>query len=207
MDLPIEVNGGAEPQRTSEILARFGQKANGDGMDVGALLDAMKDRGFGIIIFLFSIPNAILPIAWILGTPVLIFSAQLVLGYREPWLPGSMRRASFSRDTFGKIISYAVRYLQKLETLLKPRWMWLTGPFVERILGLYMVFLTLVLLVPIVPLGNAMPAFALGIMAVGIMERDGIAIIVGSLIGAAGAAYVFLMLGGAYVAFKAIFGL
>jgi hypothetical protein len=184
MDLSVRADDEAQPERTSEILARLVQRTDVGNTNVGTLLDGMKDRGFGLIIFLFSLPNAVLPIAWILGTPVLIFSIQLVLGYTEPWLPGSMRRASVSRDTFAKLISFAVRYLQKMETLLQPRWTWLTGRFMERVLGLYMVFLTLVLLVPIVPFGNALPAFGLGIIAVGIMERDGIAIIIGSLIGA-----------------------
>lgn len=207
MDLPVGVENEAEPLRTSQILTRVAQEADAEHMDVGTLLDGLKDRGFGLIIFLFSLPNAVLPIAWILGTPVLFFASQLVLGYSEPWLPGRMRRARLGRETFAKLTGYAVKYLQVLERLLRPRWIWMTGHFMERILGLYMVFLTLVLLVPIVPFGNALPAFGLGIMAVGIMERDGLAIVIGSLIGALGSAYVFLALGGAYVAFKAIFGL
>lgn len=207
MDMPIATTSTGEPERTSDILARLANNADVEHMDIGRLLDGLKDRGFGIIIFLFALPNAVLPIAWILGTPVLFFAFQLVLGYTEPWLPAKMRNARLGQETFTRLTGYAVKYLRILEGLLQPRLMWLTGHFMERILGVYMVFLTLVLLVPIVPFGNALPAFGIGIMAVGIMERDGIAIILGSLIGAVGATYVFLVLGGAYTAFKAIIGL
>lgn len=206
MDMLAGIRSEVEPQRTSEILERLAKDVGGGDTNVGVLLDGMKERGFGLIIFLFSLPNAILPIAWILGTPVLFFSAQLALGYREPWLPSPMRRAGIGRDSASKLLGFTTRYLQWMEGLAKPRLMWLTMPFMERIIGAYLVFLTLVLLVPIVPFGNALPAFGLGIMAVGILERDGLALIIGALIGAVGATYVFLMLGGAYVAFKSIFG-
>ncbi len=206
MDALVKPENEIAPERTSEILVRLAEENSHPGVTIGALLDALKDRGFGVVLILFSFPNAILPIAWILGTPILYFAVQLVLGLREPWLPEALRRPSVSHETFDRLMAYVIKYLRIVEQWLEPRWTWLTSRAMERVIGVYMVLLTLVLLVPIVPFGNALPAFGVGVMAVGLLEKDGLAIIVGALIGAAGAAYVLAVIGGAFAAIKAIFG-
>ncbi len=206
MDTRVKPDNEIVPERTSEILARLAEENNNPGVTIGALLDALKDRGFGIVLILFSFPNAVLPIAWILGTPILFFAVQLVLGLGEPWLPEALRRPSVSHETFDRLMAYVIKYLRIAEQWLKPRWTWLTGRSMERFIGVYMVFLTLMLLVPIVPFGNALPAFGIGVIAAGLLEKDGLAIVIGSLVGAVGAVYVLAVIGGAFAAIKAIFG-
>ena len=196
----------AVPERTSEIVARVAQQNGGDSITVGRLMEALSDRSFGVIIILFALPNAILPIAWVLGTPILLFAIQLVIGRQKPWLPEFMSRQEISRDTFTKIANYVVRYLSLMEQWLKPRWSWLTSGVAERVIGLWLVFLVLVLLVP-VPFGNALPSFGISIIAAGLIQKDGGAILVGSLVGLAGTLYVVALLGGLLTAFRAIFGL
>jgi hypothetical protein len=195
----------ARPERASEILDRLARETQTESVDVGMLLEALKDRSFGIIIILFALPNAILPVAWVLGTPILLFSIQMTMGRQEPWLPEIMRRPQLSRETFARVMAYVARYLGIIESWLQPRWMWLTSNVMERVIGAYLIFLTLVLLVP-VPFGNALPSFGIAIIAAGLLEKDGVAIIVGSIIGLAGTVYVFALIGGAVAAFKAIFG-
>lgn len=195
----------AAPARASEILDRLARETQTESVDVGMLLEALKDRSFGIIIILFALPNAILPVAWVLGTPILLFSIQMTMGRQEPWLPEIMRRPKLSRETFARVMAYVARYLGIIESWLQPRWMWLTSNVMERVIGAYLIFLTLVLLVP-VPFGNALPSFGIAIIAAGLLEKDGLAIIVGSIIGLAGTVYVFALIGGAVAAFKAIFG-
>jgi hypothetical protein len=47
----------------------------------------------------------------------------------------------------------------------------------------------------------------IAIIAAGLLEKDGLAIVIGSLIGLSGAVYVVAVIGGVWAAFKAIFGL
>lgn len=192
------------PERASEILARLAQTEL-ENIDVGTLLEALKDRSFGIILILFALPNAILPVAWVLGTPILLFAIQMTMGRQEPWLPEIMRRPKLSRETFIKVMDYVSRYLAVIESWLKPRWNWLTTNRMERVIGAYLVFLTVVLLVP-VPFGNALPSFGIAIIAAGLLEKDGVAILVGAIIGLIGTVYILAVIGGALAAFKAIFG-
>jgi hypothetical protein len=208
MDHKVGVLGSAQVthERTSDIIARLARDYEGDKISVGRLMEALQDRSFGVIIILFALPNAIIPIAWVLGTPILLFAIQLVMGRQKPWLPDFMSRQEIGRETFVKASDYVVRYLAMMERWLKPRWAWLTTDMAERLIGLWMVFLVLVLLVP-VPFGNALPAFGISIIAAGLVEKDGLAIMVGSLIGLAGTFYVVALLGGLLAAFRAIFGL
>jgi hypothetical protein len=193
-------------ESASEILARLGRETEAESVDVGMLLDALKDRSFGIILILFALPNVILPVAWVLGTPILLFSIQMMLGWQKPWLPAILRRPQLGRETFVKLMDYVSRYLSIIESWLKPRWTWLTTDRMERVIGAYLTFLTIVLLVP-VPFGNALPSFGIAIIAAGLLEKDGVAIVVGSIIGLIGTGYIAALIGGVVAAGKAIFGL
>ncbi len=196
----------ATPERTSLIVGRLAAKAQHGRIDIGMIVDALYDRSFGVIIILFALPNAIFPVAWVLGTPILLFTIQMALGRQEPWLPNFMRRQSLNQEIFARIIRYVVYYLTKIEAWLKPRWNFLTTNAMERVIGVYMSLLTIVLLAP-VPFGNALPAFGLGIMAAGLLQKDGLAIVVGAVIGLLGAVYVFAVIGGIWAAAQAIFGI
>jgi hypothetical protein len=196
----------ATPERTSKILARLASENQHERIDIGTIVDALYDRSFGVVIILFALPNTIFPVAWVLGTPILLFTIQMAMGRQEPWLPQFMRSQSLNQETFSKIIGYVVYYLAKIEAWLKPRWNFLTTNTMERLIGIYMTFLTIILLVP-VPFGNALPSFGIGIIAAGLLEKDGIAILVGSIVGALGAVYVFAVVGGIWAAAKAISGI
>jgi hypothetical protein len=89
---------------------------------------------------------------------------------------------------------------------LKPRWNFLTTNRIERFIGVYMTLLTIVLLVP-VPFGNALPSLGLAIIAAGLLEKDGLAILVGSVVGLLGAGYVLAVFVGLWAAIKALMGL
>ncbi len=195
----------AVPERTSKILSRLAEKGEEERIDIGTIVDALYDRSFGVIIVLFALPNAVFPIAWVLGTPILLFTVQMAMGRQEPWLPDFMRRQSLKQETFAKIIDYVVYYLEKIERWLKPRWNFLTTNTMERLIGFYMTVLTLILLAP-VPFGNALPSFGIGIIAAGLLEKDGKAIVVGSFIGLLGAIYVLAWVIGLWIAGNTILG-
>lgn len=193
------------PERTSDIVARVARENQASSISVGQLVDALKDRSFGVILIFFALPNAVIPISWVLGVPILLLGLQMMIGRQEPWLPNIMERQQIGNETFNKIAAYVVKYLSKIESLLKPRWCWLSTDLAERFIGAYIVFLAAVLIVP-VPFGNALPAFGISIIAAGLIEKDGVAVLVGALVGLAGFFYVATVLGGAWAAFTAIFG-
>lgn len=151
---------------------------------IGDLLKRLEGRAFGALLLIFAFPN-VLPappgLSGVLGLPLIFLAAQMMLG-RTPWLPSFISARSLSRDQFRSMVYRAAPILARVERLLGQRLAVLTSPMVERVLGAICLVLSLLLALPI-PLGNMIPALAICIIALGLLERDGYWII-GGLIAA-----------------------
>ena len=82
-----------------------------------------------------------------------------------------------------------VRYV---ENLTRPRIPFLTGEVADTVTGLICVILALIMALPI-PFGDALPGIAMIFFALGMMQRDGIAILLGALATGGCALYLFLI--------------
>lgn len=166
--------------RLSEVLNRIASDTTRERIAVGDLLKAMQERAFGPLMLIFALPNA-LPTppgtSSVLGAPLVFLTAQLALG-RSPWLPPIISRRSIARKDFAAFVAKATPWLAKAEGLLRPRLGVLAHPPAENIVGLMCFVLAVVLVLPI-PLGNMLPALAICILALGILERDGVWVVVG----------------------------
>lgn len=166
----------------SVVLFRLANDSSRERISVGDLLAALGDRAIGALMFFFAAPN-ILPVppgvSTLLGAPLLFLSAQLMLGMR-PWLPGVVTRRSLSREDLATLVRRIVPWLARAEKLLKPRLPVLVRPPVEYVVGLVCLVLAAVLMLPI-PLGNTLPALAISLLALGVLERDGAWIALGLL--------------------------
>lgn len=184
--LPRLPSLGPKPPRRklSEILQSVADEPGEARINVGDLLAAMDGRAFGALILVFAFPN-ILPappgVAGILGLPLIYLSTQLMLGH-APWLPKFIANRSLTREAFSGLVTRISPWLGRAERMLKQRLWVLVSPPAERVVGAVCLFLSLVLILPI-PFGNMLPAVALSVMALGILERDGLWIL-GGLIAA-----------------------
>jgi hypothetical protein len=175
----------------SVVLFRLVHDSRRERISIGDLLTALGDRAVGALMFVFAAPN-ILPVppgvSTLLGAPLLFLSAQLMLGMR-PWLPGFVTRRSLSREDLASVVRRIVPWLAKAEKLLKPRANVLTRPPVEYVAGFVSLVLAVILMLPI-PLGNTLPALAISVLALGVLERDGVWIALGFLASAVAGAVV-----------------
>lgn len=144
--------------------------------------DAMGDRAFGALMFVFAAPNT-LPVnapgvSVVLGIPLLFLSLQLMLGLPVPWLPQALVQRTVPRERFARVMQYVVPWMQRAEKLSRPRWAWLTVGPAERLIGLWCAVLSIVLILP-VPFGNMGPGVAICVLAFALLERDGKAALTG----------------------------
>lgn len=175
----------------------------GRRVSIGDLLHAFGNRAFGALIFIFAAPN-MLPIgvpglSAVLGAPLLFLTWQLMCGRARPWLPEIIRHRSFARADFARLVERVVPWLRRLEHFGRRRLSGLTEPAAERAIGTVAFVLALVLFLPI-PLGNMAPGFALSLLALGVLKRDGVAVLLGVL---AGAGSILLVSGVVYGLVKA----
>jgi len=134
----------------------------------------LGDRALAALLFIFAFPN-VLPTppgtSAILGAPLVFLAAQLAFG-RGPWLPAVIANRSLTRASFNALMLRIGPWLNRAERLLRPRITLLAVPPMEYLVGGVCLLLALVLVLPI-PLGNALPAVAISLLALGILERDG----------------------------------
>ena len=124
-------------------------------------------------------------ISAVLGAPLILLTAQLMLGWHRPWLPGILRRRSLARGDFEGLVRRIVPRLRRIERMIRPRLLPLTGPLGKRMIGGFGLLLSLIVFLP-VPFGNVVPGLALVLMAVGLLGRDGLAVSFGAAVGALG---------------------
>ncbi|SEM59477.1 Uncharacterized conserved protein [Gemmobacter aquatilis] len=166
--------------RFSGLLRQIAEAHEDERMTVGDLLRAMEGRASAALLFIFAFPN-ILPsppgLAAVLGLPLIYLSTQMMMG-RDPWLPQFIAGRSMSREAFRNVVLRAAPVLDRAERLLRQRWWPLVTPAMVRVMGFVCLLLALLLSLP-VPLGNLMPATAICVIALALLERDGVWITLG----------------------------
>lgn len=168
------------PLRFSATLERLGARG-GERLYLGEISQAFGERAFGAVMLLFAIVN-MLP--WppggttLTGAPLLFLSAELAWGRDRLWLPQWISHASVSRETFARLSGRLMRMIRFTEGLSRPRLCFLTGPLSQGLIGLACLVLSAILVLPVFG-GNLIPAVAIGFFSLGIMQRDGLAILLG----------------------------
>jgi hypothetical protein len=185
----------------SAILWDLSADTQRERIAISDLLNVLGDRATGALIFIFAFPN-VLPTppgtSTILGAPLIFLAAQLMLG-RAPWLPAFVASRSMTRTDFCSLVKRIVPWLQRAEGLLRPRLVRLTRPPMEHLVGLLSLLLAVLLVLPI-PLGNVLPALAISLMALGVLERDGLWVLSGLAVSVAA---VFVVYGVVFAIVKA----
>lgn len=167
-------------QALSDLLLALAQREALERVSIQNLLDALGDRALGAVIFLFAFPN-VLPLppgtSFILGAPLVFLAAQLMLA-QPPWLPHFIGKRSMAQPDFAALVARIVPWLTRAENLLKPRLFVLTSGAMERVIGGLGLLMAILLALPI-PFGNMLPALAISVMALGLLERDGVWVLMG----------------------------
>lgn len=188
---PSGDSGSAEPKkararRTSDILLGLAQNFPRERVllrDIGELLG---NRSFGFLLLIFALPNTLplgIPgISTLTGIPLALIALQMTFGMPRPYLPKWLADRSLARDDFRRLIVKTAPWLQRLERIMKPRWPMMTGITGERVFGTFCLIFALVLALPI-PFGNVPPAIAIALVALGLIEKDGVLIAVGAIVG------------------------
>jgi hypothetical protein len=207
-----ESSDGSDRRRSAPVRARsktLSQILNDIAADPGRVAIAINDlitllggRGRAGLILLFALPN-VLPAppgrSGVLGLPLLYLSLQMTLG-RIPWLPEFIGHRSVPRDRFALLVDTAAPWLARAERLLRTRWSWLVNHRAERVIGAFCLMLAAVLALPI-PLGNMLPELAISLVAIGVLERDGLWALIGT---ATGLVSLFIVAGVVYALIRSM---
>jgi hypothetical protein len=131
--------------------------------------------------------------------PIALLAGQMVVGQRRPWLPRRIRVQTISMSTFRKMTKAVIPWLLRIERLAKPRLRFLAGRGAEPLLAILMLIFAAIVAIP-GPGTNGVPGVAIALMALAMIERDGVLAIIGSVLGVV-YCVLFLTLGYAAIGF------
>jgi len=171
-------------ERLSEKLAQM-IDANGSpgGITLNQLLERTGGRGFYLVVILLSlpfiVPLSIPGVSTVLGLTVALLSFKIAFG-ALPRLPEFMGNRKLSPDIQRKVLLGSVKFVRVVEKLVRPRqtpWM-TTRParFFNAMLMTCMGLLLAMPFPPLPPLTNALPCYCIILLAVSMMEEDGVTI-------------------------------
>jgi hypothetical protein len=121
----------------------------------------------------------------------MLLAPQVAIGVRGPWLPKGLRARTIKTANLASMLGRFIGPLQRVEKWSKPRLHFLFGPVGDRVIGVICTLLAFVLILPI-PLGNLMPAFTIGALALALFQRDGVIALVGYVSAAISAGLLIL---------------
>lgn len=171
---------------TLDLLRETAAGQPSETVALEALLQRFRERAFGVLLLAATLP-AFIPLPFgvgaIAGPLVALVGLQLLLTFKQPWLPGALRRRGPRRETVGRFVLRAGPLLRRLERRVRPRWEpFVDHPFSLAFTGALLVLLGLLLSLPI-PFTNYPFGLLLVLFSVALIERDGVLLALGWLIG------------------------
>jgi hypothetical protein len=164
---------------------------------VGEIAEIFGGRAMGGLLLIFGLACT-LPLppggTTIFGAPLVLLAPQLAIGARAPWLPAKVRAAAIDTDALRNALPKALPWLKRVEAVSRPRLTFLFGAVGERLIGLICTVLALVLILPI-PLGNILPAAAVTVLSLALVQRDGVVALLGYVLAGSSIAILGLAAG------------
>jgi hypothetical protein len=167
---------GAPGRRASDVLMAAAVGAQSRSISFAELVEALGERGFGLVLILLGLVDCVpLPpgISSLVGIPLLLVALQMLVGRHMPWLPQSIGRRELRRSDVVRMVSGAQPLLLRIERLCRPRHATVFRVASTRVLGGFIALLALCVMIPL-PFTNFLPSLATVVIAVAMIELDGL---------------------------------
>ena len=177
----------AENRTLLQTIEQLADAAPEEGFSLREIFDHLDESAFGAVLFLLALPCCIpflYGVPQVVAVPMIALAVQMALGREEPWLPAGLAARKIDKKGLTQMARGGRKWLGWIEALVRPRLSAITGKRSERIIGAFLVFFCASILVPL-PMTNTVPGFAVAVAAFGLMQKDGLAVIAGVIIGTA----------------------
>lgn len=182
MNLPLPT--GPDPLRKlSEELHALAEEFRERRVTLREVMTTLGGRASGLMIVILALPFcspiSIPGLSVPFGAVIVLLGACYVAG-RPPWLPRRLLAVQLPPRFFRAVLEGASKFIGWMERRLHPRWAWVTGTTaLMRVHGLMVCTGAGLLLLPLggIPFTNMLPALVVVIGTLGMMERDGGAVV------------------------------
>lgn len=152
---------------------------------LGEIVDRLDERAFGLLLLLLALPCTppfVYLLPQIVALPMLALGGQMAAGRQSPWFPEAIRARRFQLAEFSKVLDFAEKYVRWLERIARPRLPMVTERIGARVTGALLIIPALSVLAPF-PGTNTVPGIGIAIAALGLVQRDGLLVILGLVVG------------------------
>ena len=178
-----------------------------EGVTLGGILELVgKDSLLlvtGFLTLVFLVPVSIPGVSTVFGTAILLIGISRLFG-RNLWLPKSFESRSVATDKLRVALNRALVWFHRLERVSRPhRLEWLTTDGLMGVLNnCALISGAILLMAPfgLVPFSNTLPALSLLFLVIGLLQRDGVYILLGYLANLATMVYFTVLIAGGGVA-------
>ena len=175
--------------RTSAILTGLAAHQS-ERLTVGDILAVLRDRAFALLVVLLGLPNCLPmppPIPLVCGLLLALVAVQIIAGRPAPWLPRALLHRSIARADLERAVMRAAPVFRKLERLSRPRMTVLETALAIRLIGFVLLVLSFGIIFALPPIVGQIPlGIAVCLLGLGLVERDGVVVIGGLIIGSVG---------------------
>ncbi len=203
MARPVPPSPPPDEQSLRTQLEGIIERLPSGSMSLGELLAVIGDEGLLVLSILltlvFLIPVSIPGVSTVFGAAILLVGLSRVSG-RPLWVPEKLAARQLPADRLRPALAGGMSWVRRLERISRPYRM---PSLVDgRAMGLFnnlaFIFAALLLMAPFgfVPFSNTIPAIALLLYAVGFIQRDGGAVLLGHLATIGTVVYFSVLIGG-----------
>ena len=184
-------------------LAAIIEQLPPDRLTLGELLQVFGDEGLLLLTILltlvFLIPVSIPGVSTVFGAAILLVGISRVL--RRPlWLPAKLRERALPAARLRPALSGGLHWVRRLEKISRPYRLrrLVDGRAQDIFNNLAFILAALLLMAPFgfIPFSNTLPGLALLFYAIGMIQRDGTAILLGHLANVGTIVYFGILIGG-----------
>lgn len=183
-----------------------------EGVTLVAIRDLIGREGMmlltAFLTIIFLVPVSIPGVSTVFGGAILLLSLSRIAN-RPLWLPDKLKHRVVSTEKLRSGMERGMKWFRRLEHVSRPRRLkGLTGGGLIGVindLGLILGAVLLMMPFGLIPFSNTLPAVALLFFAIGLLQRDGICILLGHLMNVATMIYFAILIGGGAVAIKELF--
>lgn len=192
MMAPIDDGGLAARHRggsrLSDDLRRLIERVEGGGgLTLRQLEEALRGRGLAMVIFVlafpFCLPVPLIGVSIPFGLAIAVLGLRLGFGFK-PWLPGGLLDKEIPGAVLARVLRAGAGVARWLERVVRSRWDFTRWPGMRGMIGVAIALCGLGLILP-VPFTNMLVGAAVALLALGIMEGDGLLVVLGFLAAAA----------------------
>jgi hypothetical protein len=206
----------SQPQEAQLLTDSLGEKirvviANlpSGGVTLAEIRDLVGQDGLlvlaAFLTIVFMVPVSIPGVSTVFGAVILLIGISRLLG-RNLWLPKRILQRVFPGDKLRSVLTQGSVWLHRLERVSRPhRLNRLASAGPADILNNCALILGAVLLMApfgLVPFSNTLPAIAILFFAIGLLQRDGLCILLGHLANVVTIIYFAILIVGGSVAIR-----